>query len=297
MEIRKILVGIDFSEQSEHAAREAAAIAKRTNATMTLVHIGSVVRDIGWVAPSSVKEWERVLRAQAEEADKKMVELCDRLSDGGVEVSRLVRDEAPAEGVCAAAEQVGADLVVVGSHGRTGLKRFFLGSVAERVARLCNGDVLVARGAATEAYRRLLVPTDFSPHAEMALRRAISVAEPGATIDLVHFWLLPVVVGGGFGEAALVSSHGEHRSAVDALGERLVEKYKSDKIELSFQSIERSPAEGIVHHASAEGAEYDAIVLGSHGRRGLRRFLLGSVAERVVRRAPCSVMVVHVPED
>lgn len=295
MEIRRIVVGVDFSEESEIAAREALAIARHTGADIVLVHVGAVLGEVGAVVPASVAEWERILRERAKEDKKQLDAMVDRMSGHGPEVSQLTLDEGPAEGICMAAKQVGAELVIVGTHGRTGAKRFFLGSVAERAVRLCERNIMVARPSTrtTAGYSSILVPTDFSPHAEAALRQALALAAPGATIDLVHFWTVPVVPGGGFGESALMSLPAEHRSAIDGVGAELVAKYKSEVCKLRFEAVEAGAAHGIIDRANAAEHDYDAIIMGSHGRRGFRRFLLGSVAESTVRHAPVSVLVVH----
>ncbi len=297
MEIRRIAVGVDFSEQSERAAQEALAIARHTGAEITLVHVGAVLRDLGPIAPASVRQWERLLQERAAEDKSRMDELVARLSGKGPEVSQLILDEGPAEGVVKAAEQIDADLVIVGTHGHTGFKRFFLGSVAERVVRLAHRNVLVVRdgdGAKAEGgFKNILVPTDFSPHAEAALRQALALVEPGGSIELVHFWSLPIVPGGGFGESAMVSLPDDHRSGADEAGQRLADKYRNDRCTLHYESVEAGAAHGIIDRANAVEPSYDAIIMGSHGRRGFRRFLLGSVAERAVRHAPCSVLVVH----
>lgn len=295
MEIRRIIVGVDFSEQSEIAAVEALAIARHTGASITAVHVGVVMRDLGSIAPASAHQWERVLQERAKEDKKQLDGLVSRLDGHGVEISQLIVDDGPAEGVCKSAAQVDADLVVVGTHGRTALTRFFLGSVAERVVRTCERSVLVVRegGKAEGGYHSLLVPTDFSEHAEAALRQAVVLVAPGGSVELVHFWSPPIVPGGGFGESAMVSLPDEHRSGADEAGRKLVEKYRNSRCELTYESVEAGASYGVVDRTAAR--DYDAIIMGSHGRRGFRHFLLGSVAERVVRHAPCSVMVVHLP--
>jgi len=294
MELKRIVVGVDFSEENAVAVREAMRLARDRDVEVVLTHVGSVERDSPWLPNAAARAWAEILAENAKQNRVRLDELRESVLDQGTSVKTLIVDDGPAEGVTAAAKEADADLVVVSTHGRTGLRKFLLGSVAQRVVRICERDVLIVRkdgDADTNGYRKILVPTDFSAHADAALRRALAVAAPGASIELVHFWQLPVVVGGGYGESALLTHAGDHRAAVDVEGEKLVEKYKNENVEVTFQALESGAAHGVVDYAARNG--HDAIIIGSHGRRGFRRLLLGSVAEATVRHAPCSVMVVH----
>ena len=290
METKRIVVGIDFSEESDTAAREALTIARHTGAEIVLVHVGAVLRGFEWARPASTRAWQQMLSEHAAENVRRLNELRERLSVDCPRVSQLVIKDLPAEGLCRAVRQMDADLVVVGTHGRTGVKRFLLGSVAERIVGLCERNVIVARGRTAPAYNRLLVPTDFSPHSEAALQKALALASVNATVDLVHFWLPPATAS-LHGESIVLPSGQEDYALANERGEALVDKYQTDRVSLVFEAI-RSPA---VHGIVARATDYNAIVMGSHGRRGFRRFLLGSVGELTVRHAPCSVMVVHDP--
>lgn len=303
MELTKIVVGIDFSDYSTVAADQALDLARHTGAEVILVHVGIVPGSTPPPGEGSIAEWERLLREQLAEDRRGLEDLRERLSGQGADVSHMIIDGFPDSGLVQAAKEVGAELIITGSHGRTGIKRWLLGSVAERTVRLSHGAVMVARKGAHSAggYRRILVPTDFSEHAREALHTAMVLAGADAHVELVHFWQLPMV-GGGYdpGVDATMGSVGGLRGAIesdaDRRGQELVNEVASDHLRVSYKTIQAGAAHGIVDRASHASQPYDLIVLGSHGRRGVRRFLLGSVAESVVRHAPCSVMVVHVPE-
>jgi nucleotide-binding universal stress UspA family protein len=157
------------------------------------------------------------------------------------------------------------------------------------------GSVLVARpGRTGGSYRRILVPTDFSGISEAALDAARSLADADAEIDLLHCWQMPIPVTSYYVPttsrgASLKQLRGEIEGDARVQVEALAERFRADGIELSSDVIESSPAEGIIDRA----AGYDLIAMGSHGHRGFRRLLLGSVAEAVIRHAPCSVLVTH----
>lgn len=301
MNIKKIVVGIDFSEESDIATRQAMSIARHVGAEVVLLHVGAVLdapMHLGSSMHASVREWETLMRSELAEDRRRLSELRERLHGQGVEVSHLVRDGFADTGLTEAARELGADLLVVGTHGRTGIKRFFLGSISERVARLSSTAVMVARPTAHVGggYRRILVPTDFSEPAARALDTALELAGRDARIDLVHFWQVPVMATTPYApfkaaEEAMGTMRQAMAEAAEDMGESLRERHARTGVELTFHAIEGEPAHSIQEHL--EESDYDLVVMGSHGRRGLRRFLLGSVTEFTVRHAPCSVMVVH----
>lgn len=300
MSIKKILVAVDFSDESEVAVHQALDIARHVGASLTLLHVGSVPDKPEGIPPSmhaTVAEYMRIVDEYLAEDRRKLEELRERLAGQGVEVSHMVIDGIPDKGICKAAEQMGADLIVTGSHGRTGVKRFFLGSVAERVVRLGTTHVMVARpvDSAAGGYRRVLVATDFSEMSERALDLGIAMAASGGVVDVLHCWYLPPMSYPYYAptKAAsdLVTSIRDSISAGNEdLGKQLLARHGNDRI-LNFHQLEAAPAQGIQEWL--EQHEYGLVVTGSHGRRGAARLLLGSVAEMTVRHAPCSVLVVH----
>jgi nucleotide-binding universal stress UspA family protein len=299
---RKIVVGVDFSSESEVAARQATEIARHTGSELVLVHCGDTVElpELGENATQAGREAFELYRAalaRALAADReRLAALRERLSGQGPIVSQLMSEGLPDGALHRAAEELAADLIVVGTHGRTGLRWFMLGSVAEHVVRSSSVDVLVARGegAGRGGFQRILVATDFTPPAERALDRALELAGHGAHVEVVHFlgMRLPARYHVGITMAPLVPPDRlelEITASVRERGAALLGSRRRPGIELSFQAVPGAPVPSIVHRL--EGSPYDLAALGSHGRRGFRRFALGSVAETVVRRAPCSVLI------
>jgi len=187
--------------------------------------------------------------------------------------------------------------VVTGTRGRTGLKRFLLGSVAEKVVRLASTNVLVARLCPSQSgtFERIMVPTDFSPASEKALRLAFMLAPKGASIDLFHAWQFPPgthIVGSPDDEHGPLSSlRKEILVAAERNAREWIERYQSSGVPLRFVHG-YGPAAGVVQdHVVTE--QYDLVAMGTHGYRGFRHFVLGSVAEAIVRYSPCSVMIAH----
>lgn len=149
--------------------------------------------------------------------------------------------------------------------------------------------------------QKILCPVDFSECAENALREALFLAEGlGAEIEVIHAWETPVVVrpdlvvwmDGAAGPALTEIVKARSETAMKQLLEKLPPEARARMKEVHV--LHGPPSETIVRYAEDHG--HDLIVLGSHGRTGLSRWLLGSVAEQVVRRASCPVLVVRADE-
>ena len=295
----KIVVGIDFSEQSEIAARQALGVARHLGGELVLVHVRANVELPKMPerrTDTFEQEWRQRDVGELAAARDQLGQLRERLSGQGAVISQLLVEDYPDEGVCAAARELAARLTVVGTHGRTGLRWLQMGSVAQKIVRQSETDVLVARGVRREGYQRILVATDFSPSAERALAGAIALAAPRATIDLVHYLDAGPMLGGNFGASQVLSLARERMMEFARMGaDDLLARKHAANLTLRFRVSTERPVPGIVHALELEHC--DLVVLGSHGRRGIRRFLLGSVAENVVRHAPCSVLVAHGQPD
>lgn len=302
MAIKTIVVGIDFSEESEIALAQAHEIGRHTGARVVLVHAGVVPEEPIGVPEgmsSTVDAYRSELRERLSKDRQTLEDIRERRSGQGAELSNMVIEGFPDTALCKASQDLDADLVAVGTHGQTGLKRFLLGSVAERVVRLCGCKVLVARKG-SEVYEKILVATDFSENAHEVLEAAIEVAGPKAHIDLLYCWNLPVMTSSYYAPAtAETGVTGPLRDSIIQAAEEkakaLIAEFERDDLEIGFTTVQAPPAYGI--QEKAEDGKYDLVVMGSHGRRGVRRWILGSVAEVTVRHAPCSVLVVHPEHD
>ena len=302
---RIILVGIDFSPESDRAARQAIDLARHVGAEVVLVHAGDTVElpTFDAHADRSAREGFEAYRAQLAAAlaahRQELAALRERLAGQGPPVSQALHEGFPDAALCQAARDLRADLVVVGTHGRTGLRWFFLGSVAGAVVRGSPTDVLVARGerAGQGGFRRILVGTDFTASADAALEHALDLAATGAEVDLVHFvgspWTMLGRASGGAPFAALPPApEPVQRIIMDTARERveaLAAGHARAGVSMRAHVVDAAPVPGLVHQL--EQRAYDLAAVGASGRRGVRHLGLGSVAEAVVRRAPCSVLV------
>lgn len=289
---RSILVAADFSDRSKDAFRMASSLASETKTRMFVLHVGALQTTI--VPPLAFEEVGMVVPIPAEQPAYQKT-LKERLRDEfapshAVDVEYLVRMGEPAQEILKAARELGNDLIAMGTHGRTGLRRLLAGSVAEAVMRHAPCPVMaLSSGQAPSRVQVVLHPTDFSERAEPALRTARAVArERGAKLVLMHVMPMEIVA---YGAVPVPLD-------VPAIRRRLVEMACSlDGSDLKFpvesRLSEGNAAADII--AQAQEIHADLIVLGTHGRSGLGRLLMGSVAEAVVRGAPCPVLAIKLP--
>jgi nucleotide-binding universal stress UspA family protein len=296
MTITTIIAGADVSVPSDQAIDRAAAIAAKHGAKLILVHALANDAPIGETDRDVLKHLSEVSVAVRTEVAKRLSAKLDALLAQGIDTELLTPTGPPGEVVGNLARERGAQLIVVGTHGHTGIQRFLLGSVATAILRQAPCDVLVTRGnAVNTAFAKPLVAVDFSPASRRALRSAAALTQPGAAIEIVHAWQLPA---GSVGAAFFGVDRFPWNTIRDAVvtsakkkGAVLVADGANLGHPLHVELVQGAPTPVITHAAEAGGN--DLIAVGTHGHGGFRKLLLGSVAEGVIRHANCSVLVAH----
>jgi nucleotide-binding universal stress UspA family protein len=286
----RILVPVDFSAPSDAALAYARKLAASFDSTLNLLHI---------LDPAFL----RAMVADPRDRDTAMLNRLDeRLTDEDRTRFRALtaveHSDAPADEILRYARLRDIDLIVMGTHGHTGVAHVLLGSVAERVVRSAPCPVLTLR-AASDGPTRILATTDFSPPSDRALEYARRVAARcGASLHLLHV-LEEMVDTASFGSEVFVPDSPETRVArMNAATERLAHRAGTGPSELpraTTQVVVGSGARTIASYAADNG--FDLIVMGTHGRTGLAHLVMGSVAEHVVRTAPCPVLSTHHPRE
>lgn len=294
-----IVLATDFSTQAEAAFARALALAKSRHLELVVASADTTAELVPTTPEPELASatWSQLRSDVEAEEERLLAELLARAAAAEVTAHSVRAVGDPVDITIGAAREHGAELIVVGSHGRTGIKRFLLGSVAERIVRDAPVSVLVARGDGTAPFTSVLVASDFGPLAASALAQAQRLGAPTAQVTVVHAWHYPA---GGWSLAAL----GERSQAIEALesaltdpprsrGAAVVEAEAEAGRTVGFRLLHGQAAEVITDLATAEHS--DLIAIGTHGRHGVRRILLGSVAAAVVRHAPCSVLVAREP--
>ena len=296
MALTCIVAGVDLSVPSDQALDRAAALAQLHTAQLVIVHALADDAPVANVKNDMLQQLGEVSAAVRAEEARRLSERLTQLQGRGIAAEVVSRTGPPGEVVAQVAKERNAELIVVGTHGHTGISRFLLGSVATAVLRHAPCDVLVCRGTSGPSpFLRPLVATDFSPTAARALRNAASLAAPNVTIEVIHAWQLPA---GSWGATLLGQTRFPWSTVRDAVvksaqeqADHLVAQHGDLGHPLHVELVQGPPASVITH--AAERGGHDLIAIGTHGHRGFRRLLLGSVAESTIRHAPCSVLVVH----
>ena len=282
----RILVPTDFSRASDAALAHTRMLGGSTGATVHVLHIV----DNAFLATvlADPRDYES---AAYEKLQQRL------LGESPDSILVVERSAAPADEITRYARAHNIDLIVMGTHGRGRVAHLLLGSVAEKVARTAPCPVLTMRETPrTPGGRRprILVPTDFSPCSDAALGCAKRIAaKMRGSICLLHVVDQPAI-GGTFrsdfcAPESLESRQDQTESARIELGRRLLADSRS-RIVATVDIVFGASATMISAYAADHA--FDMIVMGTHGRSGIAHLLMGSVAESIIRTAPCPVLTV-----
>ena len=300
--INRILCPIDFSEFSRHAFARAVALAKAHGASITALHVVRIPpRFAPFPLEVTVPVPSGLTTAQLEDLRRELLAFVQRDSSTALPIEAIVVEAPTVQAeIVAQAAGLGADVIVMGTHGRTGFERLLLGSVTEKVLRTAPQPVMTVGSAdsstATGAFGRILCGVDFSDCSLAALKYALTLAD-GAD---AHLSVVNVIEWTPIGYDPLIGPPTDmvgYRMSAEADGrERLHQAVvHANAANVSVDEIVTSgkPHREILRIARKRGS--DLIVLGIHGRNPIDRLFFGSTAEPIVRHAPCPVLTVRVP--
>ena len=280
MEPTLILVPTDFSDASTHAVRFAGRLAGRTGARVRLVYADYFVPPIDFAASAAV-EYALTSDEAADEAKQMLINTAkDNLLPSTRFETRVVI-ESPVSAIIDEARHCGADLVVMGTHGRTGFRRLVVGSVTESVMRGINVPIItVSPLTDTErinvALPRIVLPIDYSPECRETIRAAASLSDPKLT-------------------RIMCVRPAESDTPDIAVGEiqRMQRFTPPDLIERCQYKLLPGdhPAEQVVEFAKLVRA--DLIAVGTASTRSTTEVVRGTFAERIIERSDCPVLVVN----
>jgi len=277
---RKILSAVDGSISSIHALRESFKFASNEKCWITVTSVvPSYVGDLDMVGVGDVMG---AMRKPCEVALKEAEKLA---REEGVLIKTVCEEGEIFERISDLAAAENCDLIVIGRRGLHRLERSLVGSVTARVIGYSQRDVLVVPGDTHVGFQRVLVATDGSKQCRPAVERAIDFAQSyGGEISVVSIVAVPAEF---YAEAPQVVEDMIHKA------KGYVEEVK-EQAEASGVKAEAFVKEGEAYQAIVDLArerDVNIIVMGSHGRTGLKRLLMGSVAEKVIGYAPCPVLV------
>jgi nucleotide-binding universal stress UspA family protein len=301
LSIQNIVVPIDFSKMSIQAIKTASRLARRFAALVHLAHVRQFDYAADFVAPAppfvpfSFMPYEQ----DGERGVAKKLNALAREDGVSSANCHVLSGAPPFDEICRLAQQIPADLIVMPTHGYTGLKHVFLGSTAERVVQHSPCPVFVVRPrkrksktGRTSTAHTILVPVDFSGCSRGGLRYAIGFAnEFGARIILLHATYLGYIYSSeGTALYDIPALQKTARKNAERHMRELVRTVNFGRVKFETAFTDGSPVTDIC--AFAKDHDVDLIITSTHGLTGLKHVLIGSIAEQVVRHAPCSVLVV-----
>jgi nucleotide-binding universal stress UspA family protein len=271
---KHILCPVDFSELSALGLRYAGALAKCNQAKLTILYANSFLPP-PYFTKARIEELQEHLRDSFAEAQKSLRHFSEAaLGPGRPNMDNRVAEGLPVDAIRLTATEVGADLIVMGTHGRSGVNRLMLGSVTERVLRESAIPVLTVRGAehSSSSFKEILCAVNDTEVSRQALRLATRIGECfGGAVTVLH-----------------VRESVSENSIEDVCGWISPE----DRAHCTVRELTREghAAKEIV--ALARERPSDLLVIGSQHRRFFDATVLGATTARVVRHAPCPVLTV-----
>ena len=279
---RKILVAYDGSASARNGLAVASHLAKEDKSWIkVLTVLPGYEGDLELVGVSNIKETiegpgRKLLKEAQEIADHEDVHILTNMTQGE-----------PYEKIVHVADDENCDLIVMGRRGQHQLERELVGSVTARVIGYTRKDVLVVPEGTKLTRKNILLATDGSPSCEAAVGRAIELAKEKSA---------------GLTAISVVYSNDEYLALAPGVVQELVgkakeklaiieQKGKEAGVEITTVVKEGEAFEAIT--SLAKDNDIDLIVMGSHGRKGLQRLLMGSVTERTIGYAACPVLVIH----
>ncbi len=266
--MEKLLVATDGSKFSKSAIREAINLAKTCSSKLIAVSVVKTNVEFEDLVPQVVEKAEREVREHLESVKNKALK-------EGVDCEIVIhRSEEPFRDIVNDAAKNKVDMIIIGTHGRTGLKRLMMGSVTAKVIGHAPCKVLVVPKDARLTLDKILIATDGSIFSEVASREAISIAKRcGSNLVVLS-----------------VAKRDENLSAAKESVDKVSKVAEKEGIKVEALTPKGIPFEVIVKTAAQKNA--GLIVVGSHGRTGTERLLMGSVTERVIGHSESAVLVV-----
>ncbi len=298
--LERLLVPLDFSESSLDALRFALPFARESGAGLDLLH---VLTPMSFQADASClpKDWNRYVAEQHQDANVRLKQLAATEVRRPMAVNLWVKEGQAAPAITGFARERHSNLVILSTHGRTGMQRFFLGSTAEAVVRRAPCPVLTVRrrvlarsgtpqSPPSERINRILVPVDFSAPSRTMLQYAVAFATQfRASLVLLH-----VVEHINVPSRVVYYATRLQLSVLESGMRRLAElAQRAVPPDIKAEQIVRAGTPYDVINRVARREQADLIIIATRGHGAVKQFFIGSTAGRVVRHAPCPVLVVR----
>lgn len=283
----KLLLATDGSSFSEGAIREAIRLAKQCSSKLSVLSVIETNPEYETIAPQLLEKAEKSAREHLgsvkERAKKEGVDCTTSVLEGEDSFNYIAGEAAKNK----------ISMIIMGRRGKTGLKRLMMGSTTARVIGHAPCNVLVVPSAARVEFKNILVATDGSRHAAAAASEAIGIAKKNSSklivlavvpsesiqpMDIVHSQMSRDVIA----ESEMKEAEKNAKAVKEAA--------QKEDVAVEAFIMGGKPSDAVVQTAKEQNV--DVIILGSHGKTGIDKLLMGSVAERVIVLSSCAVLVV-----
>jgi nucleotide-binding universal stress UspA family protein len=280
------------SDGSDHALRAMEHAQRLSNAFDAAVYVLNVVDLDAAGGPFNMGGLDEEFIERLKERGHDEIHSSVAKLGEGIDVHTDVITGTPSNAILEYADENAIDLLVMGTHGRSGLKRYVLGSVAESVVRRSEPPVITVRATdqrqAPTGYDDILVPTDGSTHAGLAAEHGIEIAQRfDARIHAVH--IVDIRVLSGTPDAAVPASFFEELTAHgEEVTEAVAERARAAGLDVTTTVQKGMPSTALVSYVQEQ--DIDLVTMGSAGRTGLDRYLMGSTTNRIIRHSEAPVL-------
>ncbi len=280
-EYRKVLVPVDGSDSSFHALEQAFQFSSTEKSWITVVCVAPDYEgDLDTLATGG-----DILAKMRQPCERALVKARDIAAHKGYTIKTVLEEGETSSRIVDLADAHNREMIIMGRRGLSNLERAFVGSVTQRVIGQSHGDVVVVPNGVALAWKKIMVATDGSPCSLAAVERAVRFARAyDGEIEVVSVVDVPAEL------------YGDAPDLVEELG-RKAKGYADDAVQIvKDKGLSATPhvVEGVAYEVIPDLARTlgtQVIVVGSHGRTGMRRLLMGSVAEKIIGFASCPVLV------
>jgi nucleotide-binding universal stress UspA family protein len=306
----RILVPLDGSARAELVLSQVGRILRREDAEILLLRVVDIPQPIAGVEVAGAFDIADLRRQAREDAQKYLHDMARRFAGKADKVHGRVAEGPAAQTILDSARKEGVTMIAMTTHGRSGIARWTMGSVAEKVARASNVPLLLVRSFRRSPqgdlepsspeefpFRRILVPVDGSPTSMSIIGSAEKFAQLyDSEVLVLHVrppYVPPSPLLPGMEAALPVMQPPPLPADKDETTAKAADRFRHAGLKVRRITLEGEAAAEILDLSKVEAV--DLIALGTHGRSGMSRWALGSVAERVLRGAEVPLLILRTP--
>ena len=295
LSIKKILFPTDFSESANNAMNWALMLAKNFEAHLDMLHAVVLhADDVGEEVFARFPDIDKCIESLMKNADSRLEKTIE--DSGQISIKQHVRrGMAKVEEIINFAEEMKTDLIVMGSHGRTGITKALIGSVTERVVRGASCPVLTVKKDKfkhdTVDVKRIILPIDFSENCRASVKYAVVLAKLlGVKLEVLH--VIDSLVHPAYYSVGLDSPSKLDTELESRIKESIAKFMQEENVMLDYDTtvLEGKPYKQICEFADHK--EESLIIISAHGSSKLERFMIGSTTDRVIRKANSPVLTI-----